>query len=224
MPDRGLRVVLADDHYVVREGLRQLLEVGGEVEVVACCGGADDLVDAVARLVPDVVVTDIRMPPTHSTEGIVAAHLLRDRHPSLGVVVLSAHADDSYALELFAHGTAGLAYLLKDRVGDRAELLRAIRETAAGRSVVDAAVVDALVHRRAQREHSALADLTPRERDVLELMAAGRTNTAIATALQLSVSAVEKNVNSIFSKLGLSDEQALHRRVAAVLAWLAADR
>lgn len=220
MTDR-LRVVLADDHYLVREGTRQLLELDGAVEVVASCGDVAELLDAVDRLHPDVVVTDIRMPPGHSTEGIDAAHEIRRRRPCTGVVVLSAHAEQSYALALLRHGTAGLAYLLKDRVGDRAELLRAVRETAAGRSVVDPVVVEALVRQRTQSH--GVDELTPRERDVLRLMAAGRSNGAIAEELHLTVSSVEKNVNAIFVKLGLTAEPDTHRRVAAVLAWLAAE-
>lgn len=217
----ALRVVIADDHYLVREGTRQLLEHGGEVTVVATVESAEELLKAVDELLPQVVVTDIRMPPTHHLEGIEAAREVRARHPEIGVVVLSNHADHEYALELFRDGTAGLAYLLKERVGDRAELLRALHETAAGRSVVDPVVVEALVHRRAREERSRLADLTPRESGVLEQMAAGRSNAAIAAALHLTVSAVEKNVNAIFAKLGLTAEPALHRRVAAVLAYLA---
>lgn len=223
MPDGTvpLRVVLADDHYLVREGLRQLLELDGEVQVVRAVGSAQELLDAVAACAPDVALTDIRMPPTHHLEGIEAAHELRRRHPGLGVVVLSNHADDAYALELFRDGTAGRAYLLKDRVGDREELLRALRETAAGRSMIDPLVVEALVARRAREHGSRLSALTPREREVLEQLAAGRTNPGIAEALHLTVSAVEKNVNAIFSKLDLAEERTTHRRVAAVLALLA---
>lgn len=216
-----LRAVIADDHYLVREGTRQLLELGGEIEVVESVASVEDLLRAVEEFRPDVVVTDIRMPPTHHMEGIEAAHLLRARYPDLGVVVLSNHAEYGYALELFREGTAGLAYLLKDKVGDRAELLRAIRETAAGGSVVDAVVVEALVTRGGRQGRSPLRDLTERERQVLEQMAAGRTNAAIADAVYLTVSAVEKNVNSIFSKLGLSEERSTHRRVAAVVTYLA---
>lgn len=221
MPDVApLRVVLADDHYLVREGTRQLLELGGEVDVVASCADGVELLEAAGTLLPDVVVTDIRMPPTHSTEGITAAHELRARHPAMGVVVLSAHADTAYALDLFRNGAAGLAYLLKDRVGERDELLRAIRETAAGRSVVDAAVVDTLVNRQTSQYGSRLDELTPREREVLQLMAGGRTNNAIAVSLHVTLSTVEKNVNAIFTKLALNEEPAIHRRVTAVLAWL----
>jgi DNA-binding NarL/FixJ family response regulator len=216
-----LRLVLAEDHYLVREGTRQLLELSGRVEVVAAVGTAEELLDVVRRDPPDVVVTDIRMPPTHGMEGIEAALAIRSEHPSIGVVVLSNHADESYARALFVQGTAGLAYLLKERVGDLEELMRAVTETRAGRSVVDSMVVDALVRRGRQQDRPGLSDLTPREREVLGEMAAGRSNTAIAAAVHLSLSAVEKNVNSIFSKLGLVDEPNTHRRVAAVVAFLA---
>ena len=220
MADRPLRVVLADDHYLVREGTRQLLELDGSVEVLASCADAVELVDVVARLHPDAVITDIRMPPGHGTEGIAAARQLRAAYPELGIVILSAHADARYALELFRDGAAGLAYLLKDRVGEREQLLHALRETASGRSVVDAVVVEALVDRGSSGSTPPLGELTPRERDVMTGIARGWTNRAIATELGITVSAVEKYVNAIFTKLGLTDEAQIHRRVAAVLAWL----
>ena len=216
-----LRVVLAEDHYLVREGTRQLLELGGMVEVVAAVGTAEELLERVRRDVPDVVVTDIRMPPTHGMEGIEAALRIRSEHPGTGVVVLSNHADETYALALFAEGTAGLAYLLKERVGDLVELTRAITETHAGRSVVDPVVVEALVRRRARQDRPGLSELTDREREVLGHMAAGRSNSAIADAVNVSRSAVEKSINAIFAKLGLVDEPNTHRRVAAVVAFLA---
>ncbi|NJC71149.1 response regulator transcription factor [Planosporangium thailandense] len=221
MPDTPLRVVLADDHYLVREGTRQLLELDGQVLVVASVEDAEQLMTAVDEHHPDVVITDIRMPPTHTLEGVAAAHRLREKRSDLGIVVLSNHADPDYALELFKDGMTGFAYLLKDRVGDRSQLLAAVRAVAAGDSVIDPVVVEGLVHRRARQETSPLSRLTDRERDVLEGMAAGRTNAAIAAHLHLSVSAVEKNVNSIFSKLGLTDEPTMHRRVGAVLTYLA---
>jgi len=215
-----LRVVIAEDHYLVREGVRRLLEDSGEVEVLDAVGTATELRQLVARLKPDAVMTDIRMPPGHHMEGIEAAHRIRAEHPQVGVVVLSQHADEFYAFELLKNGTEGLAYLLKDRVGDLDELLRALREVCAGRSAIDARVVDALVQRRARRESSGLADLTPREQDVLREMAQGKSNTGIAAALVLSDSAVEKHVSSILAKLGRPDEEGMHRRVAAVLAFL----
>jgi len=215
-----LRVVIAEDNYLVREGARRLLEETGEVEVIAAVGTADELLDAADRLAPHAVVTDIRMPPAHHMEGIQAAHQIRSRHPEVGVVVLSQHAAEAYAFELLKEGTAGLAYLLKDRVGDSEEIVRALREVCAGRSVIDPLIVDALVTRRARLRDSPLAELTPREMDVLRLMAEGRTNAAIAGSLYLSVSAVEKHVNSLFRKLGLTEETQVHRRVAAVLTLL----
>ena len=215
-----LRVVIAEDNYLVREGTRRLLEDSGEVEVVAAVGTAEELLDAVMRLRPHAVVTDIRMPPGHHMEGIEAAHAIRTRYPHVGVVVLSQHADEAYAFQLLKHGTAGLAYLLKERVGDLDELLRALREVAGGRSVIDPQVVELLVAHRARLAESPVSSLSPRELDVLREMAEGKTNRAIAEALALSESAVEKHVNAIFSKLGLSEEPQVHRRVAAVVAFL----
>lgn len=215
-----LRVVLAEDSYLVREGTRRLLESSGEVEVVAAVGSADELLDAVERLRPDAVMTDIRMPPGHSTEGIDAAHAIRRRHPEIGVVVLSQHADEGYVIELLRDGTDGYGYLLKERVGDRSELLRALRETARGGSVIDPTLIAALVGRRRGEARSPLADLTPRELDVLRLMAEGRTNAAIAHELSLSESSIEKHITVIFSKLALEEEPQLHRRVAAVVTFL----
>jgi DNA-binding NarL/FixJ family response regulator len=217
---KSVRIVIAEDNYLVREGTRRLLEDSGEVEVVAAVGSADELLDAVDRLHPDAVLTDIRMPPGHDMEGIAAAHQIRKKHPQVGVVVLSQHADEAYAFQLLKDGTAGLAYLLKERVGDTDELLRALRETIAGRSVIDPAVVEALLASRSRQAHSPLSALTPRETDVLREMAQGKTNAAVAESLSVSESAVEKYANAIFSKLGLSEEPQVHRRVAAVLAFL----
>ncbi len=225
-----LRLVLADDNYLVREGTRRLLEDSGEVTIEAAVGSAPELIDAVRRVRPDVVLTDIRMPgpatspaasgDAPSMEGIEAAHLIKETAPQVGVVILSQYADESYAFELFRNGTAGLAYLLKDRVGDLRQLLMALREVTAGGSVIDPEVVDALVSRRARLQASPLARLTPRELDVLREMAKGRGNAGIAQALYLSESSVEKHVNSIFAKLDLAAEQQVHRRVAAVLTFL----
>ncbi len=215
----GLRVIIAEDHFLMREGLRELLEGSGSVVVVGAVGTASDLVAAVDEALPDAVLTDIRMPPGHSTEGIRAARQIRGRHPQVGVVVLSQYADPLYALELFRDGTAGLAYLLKDRIGEVDELLRALGEVSSGGSVIDPKVVERLLARGARRSPPGVA-LTRRERDVLAEMANGRTNSAIARSLVLSQSAVEKHVNSIFSKLGLTETEDTHRRVAAVLAYL----
>lgn len=215
-----LRIVIAEDNYLVREGTRRLLEDSGEVEVVAAVSTAEELLDAVARLRPEAVLTDIRMPPGHHMEGITAAHTIRATFPRVGVVVLSQHADQAYAFELLKHGAAGLAYLLKERVGDLDELLRALREVVAMRSVIDPRVVELLVNHRARAAQSPIGQLSPRELDVLRQMAEGKTNRAIAEALILSESAVEKHSNAIFAKLGLTEEPQVHRRVAAVLTYL----
>jgi len=224
-----LRIVIADDNYLVREGTRRLLEDSGQVTVLAAVGSAAELLDAVRRARPDAVLTDIRMPPAGAAgggaddavrpamEGIDAAHAIRAADPDIGVVILSQYADESYAFELFRNGTAGLAYLLKDRVGDLQQLLAALREVTSGGSVIDPQVVDALVSRRARLRESPLARLTPRELDVLREMAQGRGNAGIAAELSLSESSVEKYVNAIFAKLDLASEQLVHRRVAAVL-------
>jgi DNA-binding NarL/FixJ family response regulator len=215
-----LRIVIAEDNYLVREGTRRLLEDSGEVEVVAAVGAPGELLDAVDRMRPHAVLTDIRMPPGHDVEGIEAAHRIRSRHPEVGVVVLSQYAEEAYAFQLLKDGTAGLAYLLKERVGELEELIRALRETVAGRSVIDPTVVEALLAWRRRLAQSPLAKLTARETDVLGEMAQGKTNAAIARSLSVSESAVEKYANAIFSKLGLSEEPQVHRRVAAVLAFL----
>lgn len=218
MPD-PLRIIIAEDNYLVREGTRRLLEDSGEITVLATVTNADDLHDAVRRLNPDAVLTDIRMPPSNHMEGIDAAHTIRTTHPNVGVAVFSQHTDESYAFALLRDGTAGLAYLLKDRLGDLEDLIRALHEVARGGSVVDPLVVDALVARRTRTTDSPLARLTPRELDVLREMAQGKTNSGIESALHLSASTVEKHVNSIFTKLGL-DHEPIHRRVSAVLTFL----
>jgi DNA-binding NarL/FixJ family response regulator len=223
-----LRIVIADDNYLVREGTRRLLEDSGQVTVQAAVGSAPELLDAVHRTRPDAVLTDIRMPIASAAglaagpamEGIDAAHSIKASAPGVGVVILSQYADESYAFELFRNGTSGLAYLLKDRVGDLRQLLTALREVAAGGSVIDPQVVDALVTRRVRLRESPLARLTPRELDVLREMAQGRGNAGIAQELFLSESSIEKNVNAIFAKLDLASEQLVHRRVAAVLTFL----
>ena len=212
------RVVIAEDNYLVREGTRRLLEEGG-IDVVDGVGDADALGESVDRLLPDAVVTDIRMPPDHHLDGIVAAHAIRARHPHIGVVVLSQHLEHSYAHELFRHGTAGLAYLLKERISDLDQLLHTIDEVCDGRSVLDPAVVDALIAARS-RPGLAVYALTPRELDVLRLMAEGKTNATIARDLMLSGSSIDKHINSIFAKLGLREETEQHHRVQAVLTYL----
>ena len=215
-----LRVVIAEDNYLVREGTRRVLEETNEVQVIAAVDTAAELVDAVARLHPDAVITDIRMPPGHQMEGITAAHEIRATHPNVGVVVLSQHAAGAYAFELLKNGTSGLAYLLKDRVADPDELVRALREVVAGRSVIDPKVVEELVNRSGRLRASPLHELSRREIEVLREMAQGKTNAAIGSSLHLSESAVEKYVSAIFLKLGLTEENHLHRRVGAVLAFL----
>ena len=214
-----LRIVIAEDNYLVREGVRRLLEDSGEVDVVASTGNATELIDAVRRLSPDAVLTDIRMPPGHHMEGIQAARAIRVAHPNTGVVVLSQHADESYALALFADGSAGLGYLLKDRIGDLEDLVHALREVRAGGSVIDPQIVDTLVRRRSVQAASPLTALSPRELEVLREMAQGKTNAGIEQSLFLSASTVEKHVAAIFSKLRLP-ETGVHRRVAAVLTLL----
>jgi DNA-binding NarL/FixJ family response regulator len=216
-----MKVVIADDHYLVREGTRRLLESSGTVDVVAAVESAEALLDAVERLQPDAVITDIRMPPSHQMEGIEAAHDIRSKHPDVGVVVLSQYVNALYAFELFREGTAGLAYLLKDRVGELEELLRALREVASGGSVIDPVVVEGLLARRQGQAGPLLETLTSRELEVLREMAQGKSNAAISDSLYVSPSAVEKHINAIFAKLMLSAEDgAQHRRVAAVLAFL----
>lgn len=216
-----IRVVLADDSFIVREGMRELLQTVTELEVVATCSDLDSLRDAIERERPDVVVTDIRMPPTNTDEGIRLAQGLRSSAPSIGVVVLSQYADAEYALALLEKGSGGRGYLLKERVSDLDQLVNAIREVARGGSVIDPKVVENLIAARARNKRSAISDLTPREGEVLAAVAEGKNNAAIAESLHLSDGAVEKHISSIFSKLGLSEEAAVHRRVKAALIYLA---
>jgi DNA-binding NarL/FixJ family response regulator len=215
-----VRVVFAEDNYLVREGTAALLDSTEGVEVVGIATNLEELLLAVDELGPDAVLTDIRMPPTNSTEGIDAARKIRAEHPEIGVVVLSQFAEEDYAYELLKDGAAGLGYLLKERVADVTELVRALNEVANGGSVLDPKVVEALVAAKDRMAHSPLAQLTDREREVLEHMAQGQNNAAIAKSLFLTERAVEKHINSLFHKLGLSDEPEVHRRVMAVLAFL----
>ena len=215
-----LRVAVADDEYLVREGARSVLSSVPGLDVVGVAGDPDELMGVIAASAPDVVVLDIRMPPTYRTEGIDAAHRIRRDHPRIGVVILSQYADPEYALELLRGGSSGLAYLLKERLGDPSQLAEAIREVAGGGSVLDPRVIDALLEAQQRRSRSRLHGLTPREHEVLGLMATGRTNAAIAQALVLGERAVEKHINSIFRKLGLSEELDINHRVAAVLFFL----
>ena len=216
-----IRLVLAEDHYLVREGVLRLLETSPDFEVAAACDDLDSLLAAVEAERPDVVVTDIRMPPGDSDEGIQAAERLRETHPEVGVVVLSQYAVPTYALALLEGGSAGRAYLLKERVKDVDQLTAAIRAVAEGGSVIDPKVVDALVAENARGEESPLGQLTPRERDVLREMAEGKNNAAIAASLFLTERSVEKVIHSIFLKLGLTWETAVHKRVKAVILYLA---
>jgi DNA-binding NarL/FixJ family response regulator len=218
-----IRVVLAEDSLIVREGIRRLLELDSDVEVVAGCGDLDSLLAAVESERPDVVLTDIRMPPDSSDEGIRAARALRESHPELGVVVLSQYSEPAYALALLETGSDRRAYLLKDRVDDRSQLVGAIRSVAQGGSYVDPKVVEVLVAASRAAERSPLAELTPRELDVLREMAQGANNAAIAEALVVTERSVEKYVHSIFAKLGLTWEENVNRRVKAVLVYLAAE-
>jgi DNA-binding NarL/FixJ family response regulator len=215
-----VRVVFAEDNYLVREGTAALLGSSAEVELLETVGDLPSLLSAVEELGPDAVLTDIRMPPTSTTEGIDAARRIRAEHPDIGVVVLSQYAEEDYAYELLKDGAAGLGYLLKERVADVNELVRALNEVAKGGSVLDPKVVEALVAAKDRLAHSPLAQLTEREREVLEHMAQGQNNAAIARSLFLTERAVEKHINSLFHKLGLSDEPEVHRRVMAVLAFL----
>jgi len=216
-----IRVVVAEDSYLVREGVVRLLETTDEIEVAGACGDYDALLEMVDAEQPDVVLTDIRMPPTGTDEGLRAATEIRERHPDVGVVVLSQYVEPGYALTLLEHGSAGRAYMLKERVSDVDQLLRAIREVDEGGSVIDPRVVEALVEARSRPSDSPMSHLTPRECEVLGEMAQGRNNAGVAGALGLSERAVEKHINSVFSKLGLSQEPDVHRRVKAVLLYLA---
>ena len=217
----AIRVVLADDHYLVREGVRRLLETRPDFAVVAACEDLASLLAAVDSERPDVVVTDIRMPPGDMDEGIQAAERLRATHPEIGVVVLSQYANPKYVLALLEGGSGRRAYLLKERVEDLDQLAGAIRAVAEGGSVIDSKVVDALVAQTARDEESPLGQLSPRERDVLREMAEGKNNAAIAEALVLTERSVQKVIHSIFLKLGLSWEPAVHKRVKAVILYLA---
>ena len=220
----AIRVVLADDHYLTREGVRGLLETDPEIEIVAVCGDLDSLLAAVDETGPDVVVTDIRMPPLGVDEGIQAAARLRETHPHVGVVVLSQYAEPGYALALLEAGTAGRGYLLKERVGDLDQLVGAIRAVAGGGSVIDPKVVESLVTEKARVAASPLHGLTARERDVLREMAEGKNNAAIAQTLFLTERSVENVIHSVFQKLGIGFEPSVHKRVKAVILYLSEGR
>lgn len=216
----SVRVVLAEDNALLREGVSRLVDAADDLELVGVASDLPELLAIVDEVVPDVVVTDIRMPPTGTDEGLRAATWLREHHPATGVVVLSQFTSPTYALALLEEGSAGRAYLLKERVAGADELAQAIRVVAAGGSVIDPVVVDELVRARASKRSSDLAWLTPRESEILGEMAQGKSNLAIADALGVSERAVEKHSNAIFSKLGLSEERDANRRVKAVLVYL----
>lgn len=215
-----IRVVLAEDNVLLREGVSRLVSANEDFELAGTASDLPQLLAVVRDQHPDVVVTDIRMPPTGTNEGIQAAAWLRENHPGMGVVVLSQYIGPGYAMALLEHGSAGRAYLLKERVASVDELARAIRVVAQGGSVIDPLVVDELVRSRSQQHEPGMASLTPRESEILAEMAQGKSNAAIAAALSVSERAVEKHTNSIFAKLGLSEEKDLNRRVKAVLLFL----
>ncbi len=215
-----IRVALAEDHVLLREGISRLVAANEDFELVGAASDLPQLLAVVAEQVPDVVVTDIRMPPTGTDEGIQAAAWIRQHHPGVGVVVLSQYTAPGYAVALLEHGSAGRAYLLKERVGSVDELARAIRSVAGGGSVIDPMVVDELVRARSQERMSGLKSLTARESEILGEMAQGKSNSAIAATLFVTQRAVEKHTNSIFAKLGLSEEKDVNRRVKAVLVFL----
>ena len=219
-----LRVVLGEDSYLAREGISRALEAAEEIELVASGGTLDEVLQAVDRLEPDVVLSDVRMPPNHTDEGIRLANELRRSHPAIGVVILSQHADALYALALFDDGSDGRGYLLKDRVRDQTELSRALLEVARGGTVVDAKVVNELLAVRRQRETTGLETLTDREQEILALVAEGRSNGDIAETLVVTKRAVEGHINSIFSKLELGEAERVDRRVKAALLYLTEQR
>lgn len=212
-----LRVVLADDEYLVREGAAALLATVPEIDVAGSVDGLDALLEAVDRLDPDVVLTDIRMPPGPGDEGIEAANRIRERHPATGVVVLSSHLEGEYAWRLLREGAAGRGYLLKERISELDTLVRALREVARGGTVLDPAVVERLVRRS---DAPPIATLSPRELEVLECMARGMSDAAIMAELGLSDRTVDKHVHAVFHKLGLLEQPDVHRRVVAVLEFL----
>jgi DNA-binding NarL/FixJ family response regulator len=215
-----MRVVLADDSYLARKGIEQVLEAASGIEVVSMCEDLDSLLAAIERDRPDVVVTDIRMPPTSTDEGIRVAARLRDTYPDVGVVVLSQYDDPAYALALLESGSEGRAYLLKERIHERAQLVAAVEEVARGGSVIDSKIVESLVGARTRLDNSPLAELTSREREVLAEIAQGKSNAAIAESLVLTKRAVEKHINAIFMKLGFAQADDVSKRVKATLMFL----
>jgi DNA-binding NarL/FixJ family response regulator len=216
-----MRIVVADDSLLIREGVRHVLEGAPGIELVGVCDDRDSLLASIDNDRPDVVLTDVRMPPSHRDEGIAVANLLRQTHPEIAVIVLSQYAEPGYVVALLEGGSARRGYLLKDRLSDRRQLLDAIEEVAAGGSVIDAKVVEALVSAHAGKERSLLDALTPREKEILGEVAAGKSNAAISASLVITKRAVEHHISSIFAKLELPDESEVSRRVTATLVFLA---
>lgn len=221
IPQAPIRVLIAEDSYLVREGVQRIVEAEPDLELAGACGDLQSLLNSVDTCKPDVVVTDLRMPPDNSDEGIRAARTLRRQHPTLAVIVLSQHDEPEYALKLLEEGARGRGYLLKDQLLDPDHLAAAIREVSLGGSVFDEKVVGSLLRARSRQQSGPLSELTEREREVLAEMARGRNNRAIATALDITEAGVEKHINQIFSKLGLTGAAEIHRRVTAVLLSLA---
>ena len=217
--EQPLRVVIAEDQFLIREGTRRLLEEAG-LDVIGVATDYQSLLDETRRTKPDVVLTDIRMPPTHTMEGIRAAHVIKRERPETGVVVLTQHDDESYVWALLKEGVAGYGYLHKVRVADAEQLVRALREVAVGGSVLDPRIVESLLSMRRRKPGSPLALLSPSELEVLRLMAEGKNNAKISEQMFVTVGTVEKRIAAVFSKLGLSEESDLNRRVAAVLIYL----
>jgi DNA-binding NarL/FixJ family response regulator len=216
----SIGVVVGEDNLLVREGIRCLLNLDPDIEILGTAGDLDELLDVVDTTCPDVVLTDIRMPPGHNDEGIQVAVHCRHRHPDMGVILLSQYADPAYVRLLFAQGTERRGYLLKERVSEVDDLLLAVREVANGGAALDPKVIETLLVVRSNDRRGRLARLTPREREVLSAMARGHTNAVIAKQLYLSTRAVEKHINSIFSKLGMTEDPESHPRVRAVLVYL----
>jgi DNA-binding NarL/FixJ family response regulator len=219
-----ISVVLAEDSFLVREGVTRMLSASPDIEVLGACEDLDTALRTIDEVVPMVVLTDIRMPPTHTDEGLRIAQHCRAKHPRMGVLLLSQYAEPGYVKQLLMQGTEGRGYLLKERVGDLGDLTEAIRAVAAGQSAIDPKVVESLVRGKARAGDANIGRLSPREREVLAGIAEGRTNAAISRSLVISQHAVEKHINSIFGKLGLAGDQHSHPRVRAALMYLSEGR
>ena len=219
-----IRLVLAEDNFLVREGVARMIAATDDMQVLASCEDLPSAIATIDELVPDVVLTDIRMPPRHNDEGVRVAKHCRDKHPQIGVLLLSQYAEPGYIKQLLTQGTEGRGYLLKERIGNLDDLTSAIHAVASGESAIDPKVVESLVRGRARAGDTGIERLSPREKEVLAAIAEGRTNAAIADQLVISQHAVEKHINSIFAKLGLSGDQHSHPRVRAALMYLAEGR